>query len=112
MTEATASKPCDMPGCSSYAIGDGPWCPKHRAQSLIANEADWIKGSRAMKDQTASAETTGSWQVDAGFFRKTYPHKVSPECSCEIGSICQHHPCCYYGKTVPADVRSVLGCRN
>lgn len=26
-------KPCDMPGCSSYAIGGGRWCPKHHAES-------------------------------------------------------------------------------
>jgi hypothetical protein len=53
-------------------------------------------------------QTTEGWQVAAGFIRKTYPHKVSPECSCEIGSTCQHRPCCYYGEMVPENVRSVL----
>lgn len=48
------------------------------------------------------------WQVEARFIRKTYPHKVAPECACAIASICEHRPCCYFGETVPENVRSIL----
>jgi hypothetical protein len=46
--------------------------------------------------------------VRADIPAKVYPHKVAPECSCYIASICQHRPCCYYGEVVPENVRSVL----
>lgn len=70
--QPAASKPCDMPGCSSYAVGDGPWCPKHQAQSLTANEADWIEGSQAMKDDPTPSETTDlhirTWSEDGHYY--------------------------------------------
>lgn len=79
-----------------------------RRQNSAAREL--LKIPDVQKIMTDS-KTTGSWQVDAGFFRATYPHKVAPECPCEIGSTCRHRPCCYYGGTVPENVRSVLGGR-
>lgn len=46
--------------------------------------------------------------TDALFPPGAYPHKVSPECSCEIGSVCQHKPCCYFGGVVPDIARLQL----
>lgn len=36
----------------------------------------------------------------------TDTHKTAPECTCEIGDICRSKSCCYYGETVPANVRT------